>query len=63
MVEARKTLIKIGKIVNKVLIALGAVLFVLGIIGFIVYAVVDDSNYLAGAASDLLGNGISEKSS
>ncbi|MBO4695640.1 MAG: hypothetical protein J5656_06995 [Clostridia bacterium] len=58
MVEARKTLIKIGKIINKVLIALGALLFVLGIIGFIVYAVVDDANYLAISAGDFLGNGI-----
>ena len=57
MINARNTMLKIGKIINKVFIALGALLLVLGIVGFVLTAVLDDTNYLIDAAGDLFGNG------
>ena len=60
MRNAREIMMKIGRIVNIVFIALGALLMVLGIVGIVLGALSDGDTQIALASSggDLLGNGI-----
>ena len=57
MRNARDLMVKIGKIVNYVLLGLGALLFVLGIVGLILGAA-DSDSALAGSGGNCLGYGI-----
>ena len=57
MRNARDLMVKIGKIVNYVLLGLGALLFVLGIVGLILGAA-DSDSALAGSGGSCLGYGI-----
>ena len=60
MRNAREIMMKIGRIVNIVFIALGALLMILGIVGIVLGALSDGDQQIALATSggDLLGNGI-----
>ena len=60
MRNARETMMKIGRIWNIVFIAVGALCFVLGIVGVVLGAISDGDTQIALAASggDLLGWGI-----
>ena len=57
MRNARDLMIKIGRIVNIILLCLGGLLFILGIVGFIL-AAADSNASLADSAGSTLGYGI-----
>ena len=57
MRNAKDIMIKIGRIVNIILLCLGGLLFILGIVGFILAAADSDSS-LADSAGNSLGYGI-----